>query len=120
MAGDKGRCRGKQLDVVAVACEWTEYDAEELADEYSHLLDEDEEYESQEDRMEAIVEALEDETTVIKVDIDSYLASSDSSNRSDKSMFTTNGLSVMAVCSRSTAASIAASVIPIETAAQNV
>ncbi|GHU79012.1 hypothetical protein AGMMS49992_30550 [Clostridia bacterium] len=64
-----------ELDVVAVACEWTEYDAEELADEYSHLLDEDEdeEYESQEDRMEAIVEALEDETTVIKVDIDSYL-----------------------------------------------
>lgn len=57
------------VDVVAICCDWAEYDNSELLREYSsYLPDLFETYESEEDAVSALIEALQDETTVIEID----------------------------------------------------
>lgn len=51
-----------ELDVIAICCDWTEYEKQELINEYGYLLEEEEE----EKDIEAIAEELNGRTTVIE------------------------------------------------------
>lgn len=75
-----------ELDVIAICCDWTEYSQEELKADYGYKLDYDEWLENDyvqcdsdteddilNEYIEALVKELEDETTVITVDSDTYL-----------------------------------------------
>ena len=69
------------FDPVSLCCEWNEYGKtpclgwKDLISDYGHLLDEDEDLDedenpqewSEEEKICAIIEALEDETTVIRL-----------------------------------------------------
>lgn len=62
-----------QIDPIAICCDWCEYDADDLWSDYNHILDSNAEKYSDE-TMEILVEKLEQETTVLKVDgINTYL-----------------------------------------------
>lgn len=70
-----------EFDVIGICCEWNEYGKtpclnwQNFISDYSYLLDEEEELEedeetqewSEEEKIEAIIEALEDKTTVIRL-----------------------------------------------------
>lgn len=58
-------------DPVAFNCEWTELKGEELIEQYSYLLDSDEEEE--EDIKESIVSELETRTTLFELNNGNYL-----------------------------------------------
>ncbi len=53
-----------ELDVIAICCEFSEYDVEELEDSYSHMKDDEEEELS----IEEWAELLRDHTMVIELD----------------------------------------------------
>jgi hypothetical protein len=69
------------FDPIGICCDWNEYGKtpclgwKDLISDYSYLLDEDEDLEedeepqewSEEEKIEAIIEALEDKTTVIRL-----------------------------------------------------
>lgn len=59
-----------ELDVIAICCDWTEYDAAELLDEYGEDEDEDED---EDERIQAIVDRLNHESTCIQVADDCFL-----------------------------------------------
>lgn len=65
-----------ELDVIAICCEWAEYTAEELIQEYGYLVDDEHNPRSEEDAADwlaDLVRELMDQTTVIPVDDDVYL-----------------------------------------------
>lgn len=69
-----------ELDVIAICCEWKEYTAEELKNDYGYKLDYTEwlenDYVQCDSDTEALVKELENKTTIIKVDReDTYLVS---------------------------------------------
>ena len=53
---------GLKFDPIAIRCDWSEYEEEELFNDYGYLLDEDEEQE-----IDSLLKLLENKTTVIKV-----------------------------------------------------
>ena len=56
-----------ELDPIAICCDWQELTGSELLREYGHLLDEGD-YEDEDDRIDALRDAVEDETYLIVVD----------------------------------------------------
>ncbi|GHU79008.1 hypothetical protein AGMMS49992_30540 [Clostridia bacterium] len=62
-----------EFDCIGICCTFTEYTADELTEEYSDLVDDDDCYDTPEARLDAIIEALQKETTVIAVNDDSFL-----------------------------------------------
>lgn len=65
-----------ELDVIAICGDWTEYDVESLIADYKYLVDVDpNEDVSNDDMATAIIKELEQRTTVICVDYDSWLVS---------------------------------------------
>ncbi len=57
-----------ELDVIAICCEWSEYgDLEEIADDYGHLADRDN-YDDNDDYIDAVMMELSNQTTVIELD----------------------------------------------------
>lgn len=56
-----------ELDVIAICCEYTEYDEEELISQYGHKLDREEDQDDDE-YLEALLDELEQWTTVLKVE----------------------------------------------------
>ena len=57
-----------QVDVVAICCEWTEYEGAELLRAYSNYLpDERSAYDDEGEAVSALIEALEDETRIIEL-----------------------------------------------------
>ena len=61
-----------ELDVVAICCEWGEYDKANLIECFDYLLDREED-QSDEDYVGALLDELNDNTTVLEVNDDSYL-----------------------------------------------
>lgn len=51
-----------ELDVIAICCDWAEYEEQELIDEYGYLIEEEEK------DVEEIAEELNGRTTVIETD----------------------------------------------------
>lgn len=64
-----------EFDVIAVCCDFTEYeDGGALLYDYGYLLDEQaKEYESKEDRIDALVEELEDHTSIARLENGGYM-----------------------------------------------
>ena len=60
------------LDVIAICCDVSELTEEELLNEYSYLLEREED-QDEEDYLNALVEELEQHTTIIKLDNESFL-----------------------------------------------
>lgn len=60
------------LDVIAICCDVSEYDKEELLNDYEYLVDHEED-EDKEDYLNILIEHLEMNTTIIKLDNGSYL-----------------------------------------------
>lgn len=60
-----------ELDIIAICCEWTEYEASELINDYSYLLEDEDSDEvaqmDEDEKAERIAELLEEETTVSDV-----------------------------------------------------
>lgn len=56
-----------ELDVIAICCDWTEYDIDDLLSDYGHIVDSYDEDDGQEERLLAILHELEDQTTVVEV-----------------------------------------------------
>lgn len=61
-----------ELDVVAICCDWCECDKDMLISDYGYLLDREED-QSDEDYVGALLDELNDNTTVLEVNDDSYL-----------------------------------------------
>lgn len=59
-----------ELDVIAICCDWGEYDSQELIDEYG---DEYLEYEDEDEQIRHVLEELRDETTVLETSAGTYL-----------------------------------------------
>lgn len=59
-----------ELDVISICCDWSEVNLEDAINEYSHLLDEDElaECEDDDDKMDYGESVLSDNTFVIRLD----------------------------------------------------
>ncbi len=56
-----------ELDPVAIACDWSEYaDKKDLLDVYGYLLNDDWEDEDDDEKVEAVLEYLRDNTYVIE------------------------------------------------------
>ena len=53
---------GVEFDPVAIRCDWSEYAEDELFNDYSYLLDEDEEQE-----IDSLLKLLQNKTTVIQL-----------------------------------------------------
>ena len=53
---------GVEFDPIAIRCDWSEYDEDELFNDYGYLLDEDEEQE-----IDSLVKLLQNKTTVIEL-----------------------------------------------------
>ena len=53
---------GVKFDPIAIRCDWSEYDEDELFNDYGYLLDEDEEQE-----IDSLLKLLENKTTVIEL-----------------------------------------------------
>lgn len=67
---EMSECMGEdfRVDVVAICCDWTEYDNEELLRAYSNYLPDDlSSYADEEEAVSALIEALRDETQVIEL-----------------------------------------------------
>jgi hypothetical protein len=63
------------LDVIAICCDWAECDAADLCTDYGYMLDQVED-QTDDEYLEALIEELEQNTTIIKVehfDHDTYL-----------------------------------------------
>lgn len=60
-----------ELDVIAICCEWTEYDSEDLIADYGYLLDRDDM--DEEEYLEALLATLQENTTVIKVEENTWV-----------------------------------------------
>ncbi len=54
-----------ELDIISLCCEWTEYDDNELINEYGYLVDDEEDFEDNDELVAAINEQLQDRTTVL-------------------------------------------------------
>lgn len=52
-----------EFDPIAMRCEWSEYEEEELFNDYGYLLDEDEEQD-----IDNLIKLLQDKTTVIGIE----------------------------------------------------
>ena len=61
-----------EMDVIAICCDWTEYDDEGLISGYGYVLDRDEDMDD-DDYLTALLDALNDETTAINLDNGNYL-----------------------------------------------
>jgi len=61
-----------KVDVLAICCEVSEYDKDELINTYDYLLNKDD-YEDKEGFLEALTEDIGNKTTLIKLDNDNYL-----------------------------------------------
>lgn len=61
-----------ELDVIAICCDFSEYDEEELISQYGYKL-EREEYQEDEEYLEALVEELQANTTVLEVTTSSII-----------------------------------------------
>lgn len=55
-----------ELDVIALCCDYAEYDKEELISEYGYLVEKEED-EEDEEYLERLLEELREQTTVIEV-----------------------------------------------------
>lgn len=55
------------LDVIAICCDWSECDPADLCTDYGYMLDQDED-QSTDEYLEALIEELEQNTTIIKVE----------------------------------------------------
>lgn len=64
-----------EMDVIAICCDWSEYNVNELLNDYSNLLDDDDLAECEDDgeKLEYIESVLQDHTSVLRVDGDSLL-----------------------------------------------
>jgi len=62
------------FDPVALRCEFSEITKEELLEEYSYLIDE-EDYENEEEKEKAIFEEIEDDNILIEVDENTFIIS---------------------------------------------
>lgn len=68
-----------ELDVIAICCEWNEYgndctlSFDDMLSDYGYLLDDEMEDDEMEDKITAIVDELENKTTVIELDNGNYL-----------------------------------------------
>ena len=60
------------LDVIAICCDVSEYTEEELLNEYSYLLEREEDQEEDE-YLNDLIEELEDHTRIIKLDNENFL-----------------------------------------------
>ena len=62
-----------EFDVISICCEWDEYgetpclDYDDLISDYGYLLKGEKLYQDKEDKIEEIIEELEERTTVIKL-----------------------------------------------------
>ena len=60
-----------ELDIIAICCDWTEYEAPELISDYGYLLEDEDadevEQMDEDEKAERIAKLLEDETTVADV-----------------------------------------------------
>ena len=58
-----------ELDVIAICCDFAEYDLQLALDELVHIIDQDElaECEDDSERLDYLVDVLQDHTTVIRV-----------------------------------------------------
>jgi len=61
-----------ELDVIALCCDFAEYDAEELVQDYGHLLERDEDQDD-EDYVAALVSDMYGETVVLETDAHTYV-----------------------------------------------
>lgn len=59
-----------ELDVIAICCDFSEYTLQLAIDELSHVIDQEElaECEDDEERLDYLVDVLQDHTTVIRVE----------------------------------------------------
>lgn len=65
-----------ELDVVSICCDWDEYeDGEALMGDYGHLV-EGRGIEEADERLEALIEEIEDRATIVHLANGSYLVSS--------------------------------------------
>jgi len=53
---------GVEFDAIAICCDWSEYDEEDLFNDFGYLLDEDEEQE-----INNLIKLLQNKTTVIQL-----------------------------------------------------
>lgn len=61
------------LDVIAICCEWNEYaDAKDLLGDYGYLVDE-EDYEDEDELLEALLDELEYRTYLVRLSNGGYL-----------------------------------------------
>ena len=67
-----------ELDVVGICCDYSKYSISELWSEYSYLFQDlsRDDYESDDDLNEAMLDELRNYTTVIEVDEDNYIIQS--------------------------------------------
>lgn len=61
-----------ELDVIAICCEFTEYSEDDLLTDYGYLV-EDENYQDEEEKLEGLLEELENHTTLYHLDNGNYL-----------------------------------------------
>ncbi len=64
-----------ELDVIALCCDWGEYDSEDLIANYGHLLDRDNM--DEEETTEYLVGLLRERTDVLEVENGNYLVMTD-------------------------------------------
>ena len=64
---EEGMGESIQLDPIAICCDWSELDADELVKEYGHLVDSDE-YEDDDEQYDLILERVQDETATLVVE----------------------------------------------------
>jgi hypothetical protein len=56
-----------ELDVIAICCDWTEYDNDELINDYDYMLEREED-EDETEYIDRLIEHLEKRTHIIKLD----------------------------------------------------
>jgi len=63
-----------ELDVIAICCDFSEYDEEELVSQYGYKLEREED-QDEEEYLEALIEELKENTTVLEVTTSSIIPS---------------------------------------------
>lgn len=60
-----------ELDVIAICCDWTEYDDDEILSDYGNLVDGD--FVDDDEKLEALLERLNGETFIVKLENGNHL-----------------------------------------------
>ena len=60
-----------ELDVIAICCDWTEYEPDEILTEYGNLVSGD--FADDEEKVEALLEKIDNETFMARLENGNYL-----------------------------------------------